>query len=115
MDDSCAAYHHDEASCHASGWCNYAYAGPVMWLCSADPCFQYNDDATGASCHGHEGLVDGVVGGCYWYTTIPGYESGFCATDVCHGTHIHDQATCEATDSGPASSCSWDGVSCFMM
>ena len=61
------------------------------------------------------GMDAGYGTGCYWYTTIPGYESGMCAMDVCSVASGHDQATCEATDPGPASSCSWDGVSCFMM
>ena len=117
MDDSCAAYHHDDASCTASSStatsssCNYAYDTMAMGLCSADHCFQYNDDYYGATCNGFHD-----EGYCYWYTTIPGYESGLCAKDVCSVASGTDEATCGATDPGGSGSyCTWDGASCFMM
>ena len=112
MDDSCAASSHAEDGCMATGYCNYAYAGAAMGVCSADPCFMYNMDDGGATC---QSMMYGM-GGCYWYTTIPGYESGLCASDVCSVATGTDEATCGATDPGGSGSyCTWDGASCFMM
>ena len=110
MDDSCAASSHDEASCMGQyPDCTYAYGDAAMGLCYAGPCAQSNMGDAGASCPTYGG-------GCYWYTTIPGYESGLCATDVCSVATGTDEATCGATDPGGSGSyCTWDGASCFMM
>ena len=90
--------------------CYYAYGDAAMGLCSADPCLQHNTGDGDVSC---QSFMHGT-GGCYWYTTIPGYESGVCATDVCSVSTGTDEATCGATDGGP-SYCAWDGSACFMM
>ena len=110
LDDSCMASSYDEASCMAmmDSGCYYASGDAAMGLCYAGPCAQSNMGDAGASCPTYGG-------GCYWYTTIPGYESGVCATDVCSVSTLTDQATCEATDPGPASYCTWDGGNCYMM
>ena len=87
MNDPCAASHNDEQTCLAMDGCNYAYMGAAAGVCSSDPCFLYNDDDAGASC---QTMMYGS--GCYWYTTVPGYESGFCASDACVVSTGMDQA-----------------------
>ena len=111
MDDSCTTSYYDEGSCMAAG-CFYAHGDAAMGLCSADQCLQHNTGDGDVSC---QSFMYGM-GGCYWYTTIPGYESGICASDVCSVATGTDEATCGATDPGGSGSyCTWDGASCFMM
>ena len=113
MNDPCAASHNDEQTCLAMDGCNYAYMGAAAGVCSSDPCFLYNDDDAGASC---QTMMYGS--GCYWYTTVPGYESGFCASDACVVSTGMDQASCLSTTAAfDGSYCMYDDatMSCSLM